>query len=126
MMFRPVRWDYFYDPIGRALVSLVRKLIKLRQHLPQLRQGNHYFYNHYNQYQFRNILLYSRRIGNDFTLIALNFGPEDQTVPFAFPLGGNYREELHQLDDLRGVASGVEHWITVPSHYGRVWTLTRD
>jgi maltooligosyltrehalose trehalohydrolase len=126
MLFRPVRWDYFYDPVGKALVTLVRKLVRLRRRLPQLRQGDHYFYNHHDRYQSRNVLVFSRRLGNDFTLVALNFGPQEQRVPFVFPLSGNYREELHGLDDpginLQGVTPGVDQWITVPSHYGRVWT----
>jgi maltooligosyltrehalose trehalohydrolase len=126
MLFRPVRWDYFYDPVGQAPVGLVRKLTRLRRGLPQLRQGDHYFYNHYDRYQSGNVLVFSRRLGNNFTLVALNFGPQDQTVPFAFPLGGNYREELHRSDDpginLQDVTPGVDRWITVPSHYGRVWT----
>jgi maltooligosyltrehalose trehalohydrolase len=124
MLFRPVRWDYFYDPLGKALVGLVRKLVRLRRRLPQIRQGGRYFYNHYDRYQSRDLLVFSRRLGNDFTLVALNFGPQDQTVPFAFAVGGNYREERHGLDDLEGVAPGVDQWITVPSHYGRVWTRT--
>jgi 1,4-alpha-glucan branching enzyme len=78
MLFRPVRWDYFYDPVGKALVGLVRKLVKLRRELPQLRQGDHYFYNHHDRYQSRNVLVFSRRLGNNFTLVALNFGPQDQ------------------------------------------------
>jgi hypothetical protein len=88
MLFRPVRWDYFYDPVGQALVGLVRKLTRLRRGLPQLRQGDHYFYNHHDRYQSGNVLVFSRRLGNNFTLVALNFGPQDQTVPFAFPLAG--------------------------------------
>jgi hypothetical protein len=35
------------------------------------------------------------------------------TVPIAFLMGGNYREELHELDGLQGVAPGVDRWITV-------------
>jgi hypothetical protein len=29
------------------------------------------------------------------TLVAINIGDADQTVPFWFPLGGDYVEELH-------------------------------
>ncbi|MCU0572622.1 MAG: alpha-amylase family glycosyl hydrolase, partial [Syntrophobacteraceae bacterium] len=28
MLFRPVRWDYFYDPIGKTVIRLVRRLLK--------------------------------------------------------------------------------------------------
>jgi hypothetical protein len=35
------------------------------------------------------------------------------TVPIAFLLGGNYREELHDLGDLQGVTPRVDRWIIV-------------
>jgi 1,4-alpha-glucan branching enzyme len=123
LMFRPVRWDYFYDSIGKSVISLVRKLIRLRRQRPQFRYGEHFFYNDYNLYQSRNVMLFSRRYGNDFSLIALNFGDLDQNISFYSPLSGNYREELHGNDDLKNVVAGVETWLSVPSNYGRIWTL---
>lgn len=44
-------------------------------------------------------------------------------MPFAFDVGGKYREELHG-HDLADVAAGEERWLTVPSNYGRIWTRT--
>ncbi|OEU42461.1 hypothetical protein BGV40_09455 [Methanosarcina sp. Ant1] len=35
-----------------------------------------------------------------------NFGAQDQVVYFKFPLSGNYREELHGLDNLKEVSAG--------------------
>lgn len=122
-LFRPVRWDYFYDPIGKAAITLVRKLVALRNQLPQLRRGEHFFYNDPARYQDHQVLVFARRLGGDFTIIALNFGEEDQTVPFAFEVGGNYREELHG-HDLTDVLAGQERWLAVPSNYGRIWTTT--
>jgi maltooligosyltrehalose trehalohydrolase len=122
-LFRPVRWDFFYDEIGQATIKLVRRLIELRRQLPQLRGGEHFFYNDPGRYQSRSVLLFSRRIGDDVTLVALNFGDHDQTVPFTFELGGKYREELHG-HDLSDVTPGQERWITVASNYGRIWTRT--
>lgn len=123
MLYRPVRWDYFYDPVGKATVSLVRKLLKLRRDRTQFRRGDYYFYNDYGRYQSKGVLLFSRRQGAQFSLVALNFGDQEQAVPFVFPDSGDYREELHGNDDLTGVAGGAERWLTVPSNYGRVWTL---
>jgi maltooligosyltrehalose trehalohydrolase len=120
-LLRPVRWDYFYDAIGRSAIGLVRKLIALRNRLPQLRRGEHFFHNDAARYQSRQVLIFSRRIGDDVTVVALNFGDQDQTVPFTFELGGKYREELHG-HDLADVVGGQEAWITVPSNYGRIWT----
>ena len=122
-LFRPVRWDYFYDHIGRSAISLVRKLVALRRDLPQLRQGDHFFYNDRGRYQDRQVLVFSRRIGDDLTVVALNFGEADQTVPLTFDVGGKYREELHG-HDLTDVAGGQERWLTIPSNYGRIWTRT--
>lgn len=52
-----------------------------------------------------------------------NFGAQDQVVYFKFPLSGNYREELHGLDNLKEVSAGEELQLIVPSNYGKIWTL---
>jgi len=123
LIFRPVRWDYFYDPIGRNTIALVRKMIRLRLKHPQFRYGEHFFYNHYDRYLSRDVILFSRRYGNNFSLIALNFGDREQRVPFEFPFSGNYREELHGYDNLKDISGGGDSWLTVPGNYGRIWTL---
>jgi glycosidase len=122
-LFRPVRWDYFYDGVGRSTIALVRKLAALRNQLPQLRRGDHFFHNDRGRYQDRQVLVFSRRLGDDVTVVALNFGDSDQTVPFAFDAGGKYREELHG-HDVSDVVAGQQSWLAVPSNYGRVWTRT--
>jgi maltooligosyltrehalose trehalohydrolase len=122
MLLRPVRWDYFYDEIGRQMIGLVRTLLRLRRDGPQFRQGDHYFYDQWDRYQSRGVLLFSRQHAGTFSLVALNFDDADQRVPFWFPAGGDYQEELHGHDTLRGVAEGAQQWLTVPSNYGRVWT----
>ncbi len=100
LLYRPVRWEYFYTSEGRSLVHLVRKLVKLRRNNPHFTRGEHYFYNNVALYQSRNIMLFSRNYQGVFSLVALNFGAQDQVVPFKFPFSGNYREELHGLENL--------------------------
>ncbi|MBW4631561.1 MAG: alpha-amylase [Iphinoe sp. HA4291-MV1] len=124
MLFRPVRWDYFYDFVGNSLIALVRKLIQLRRQQSQFREGNHFFYNNYDCYHSKNVLLFSRQHANKFSLVALNFGDSEQRVPFWFPIAGNYQEELHGQDNFINVPSLVEYWVTIPSNYGRIWTVT--
>lgn len=123
MLFRPVRWDYFYDSIGKRTVTMVRSLTRLRRDSPQFRNGDHFFYNHHDRYQSKNVLLFSRRLENRYSLVALNFGDQEQWVPFTFPLNGNYREELHREDNLNGVANTEERWLRIPGNYGRIWTV---
>lgn len=125
-MLRPMRWDYFYSDQGRPIISLVRRLIRLRRKLKQMRAGDHYFYNNYELYQSKGVILFSRRHQDSFSLIALNFSDQDQTVPFVFPLDGDYAEELHGEEDdslnLKEVDKGIETKISIPSNYGRIWS----
>ncbi len=123
LLFRPVRWDYFYDAVGRDMIRLVRKLVRLRREHPQFRYGAHYFYNHHENYQSKNVLLFSRTHEIRFSLVALNFGDHEETVPYTFPAGGTYREELHGDETLMDTVAGEETWLTIPSNYGCVWTL---
>lgn len=121
VVFRPMRWDYFYDSPGKKMIWLVRRLLKLRKS-PQFQYGEHWFYDDPQRYQSKGVLLFSRKYKDAFSLIALNFGDSDQIVPFQFPLAGRYSEELHQQDNFK-VAAGEERMMTVPSNYGRIWSV---
>lgn len=123
LLFRPVRWDYFYDPVGKSTVNLIRKLSKLRKEKSQFREGQYYFYNHYDNYISKDVLLFSREHNGSFSLVGLNFGDAEQSVPFTFPRSGSYSEELHGQDNIDHVNAGSEQWLNIPSNYGRVWTL---
>ena len=121
VMLRPMRWDYFYDPIGKRTIWLTRRLMKLRRKAQFLR-GEHWFYDDPDRYQSRGLLLFSRRAGDAFSLVALNFTDSDQKAYFSFPLGGDYYEEIHGEDSFR---AGAGEWleICIPSNYGRIWTV---
>lgn len=134
-IFRPVRWEYFYDRIGTSMISLVRKLMKLRQQ-PQFRSLNgdgYYFHNNYDRYQSKGVLIFSRKHDNHFSIVALNFDDAAQTVQFRFPddtnfqlpkdYSGNYREELDGKLNLKGITKDGEHELEIPSNYGCIWTL---
>jgi len=119
-LLRPVRWDLFYDDAGRSLVGLTRRLLALRRRLAQLRRGEHRLFDD-DRYLSGGLLLFSRSLGDAFTLVALNVTDTDRGAPFAFPHPGTYREELQGFD-LSGVSATEETWLEVPSNYGRIWT----
>jgi len=122
-LLRALRWDFFYDPPGQALVKLVRKLLRIRRNRPQLRRGTYYFFNEWDRYLSKGLLLFALYNGPEYTLVAINTGDTDQTVPFWFPIGGDYVEELHGGDlNLSGIVPLQETSLRVPSHYGRIWT----
>ena len=43
----------------------------------------------------RGVLMFARYAGASYSLVALNMGDAEQTVPFWFPIAGDYVEELH-------------------------------
>jgi maltooligosyltrehalose trehalohydrolase len=81
-LLRPLRWDFFYDDAGQDVVSLVRKLLRLRRNRPQLRAGQYFFFNHWERYQSCGVLLFARYDDTAYTLVAVNTTDTEQTVPF--------------------------------------------
>lgn len=124
MLYRPVRWNYFYDNDGQPIIRLVRKLTKIRQGGAQFRDGSHYFYNDYANFNSKGLLAFSRQVTGTFSLVVVNFTDQDQSTTFQFPYGGNYVEQIEGNENLTDVAAGATQAITIPSNYGCIWTLT--
>jgi maltooligosyltrehalose trehalohydrolase len=122
-LLRPLRWDFFYDAAGQGLVGLVRRLLQIRKNRSHIRQGAYFFFNHWDRYLRHGLLLFARYSGAQYSLVAVNTSDTQRTVPFWFPVGGGYVEELHGGNlGLAGVAPLQEVALTIPSHYGRIWT----
>jgi 1,4-alpha-glucan branching enzyme len=122
-LLRPLRWDYFYDESGQPIVALVRRLLRIRRERSQIRRGNYFFFNDWERYQRRGVLLFARYEGPRYTLVAVNTSDADEIVPFWLPIAGDYVEELHGgVFDLKNVAALQQIELTIPSHYGRIWT----
>jgi len=121
-IFRPVDWAKFYDPAGRSLVGLVRKLIAIRNAGPQFRSDNYTFYDtpYYNN---MGLLVFSRSFGAKFSLIALNFTDFEIPTTITLPAPGSYTEQIDGKQNLLGVAAGSPVQVTIPSNYGQIWTI---
>jgi maltooligosyltrehalose trehalohydrolase len=125
-IYRPVDFNYFYDPIGRSMIGLVRKLTAIRKSGAQFRGNEHFFFDEA-QYTNQGLLVFQR--GNPsgsgpFSVIALNFTDQDRSASFTFPRSGTYKEQLEgPARDLTGVSAGVPRTFTVPSNYGCIWTI---
>jgi maltooligosyltrehalose trehalohydrolase len=118
---RPVRWELFYTDEGRSMIALYRKLIALRNNEDVFRQGAFYFFNDWNEYQSKGILLFRRTLNNVAALVALNFTMVEQTFSFRFDSGGNYIEQLHQADNQNNVKNDEVRTLKVPANYGKIW-----
>jgi maltooligosyltrehalose trehalohydrolase len=121
-LLRPMPWELFYDDYGRGILSLVRKLTRVRRENTELQTGDYFFYNDWDTYQSHGALLFSRSTVARFSLIALNLTDNDVTVPFVFPRAGSYTEKLHGNDNF-SVARGEERSLTIPGNYGRIWRV---
>jgi hypothetical protein len=105
--------------------SLIRKLLRIRNVRRHIRRRTFFFFNNWERYQSLGLLLFARYEAGRSTLVAVNTSDREQTVSFWFPLGGDYVEELHGGDlDLKAVPALQEYGLTIPSHYGRIWTST--
>src|SRR5215475_16044093 len=71
-LLRAVRWDFFYDAFGQGLVKLVRKLLRIRKNRPHLRGGAYFFFNDWDRYLSKGLLLFARYDGPAYTLVATN------------------------------------------------------
>ena len=124
MLYRPVRWNYFYDNDGQPIIRLVRKLTKIRLGGAQFSDGEHYFYNDDTNFNSKGLLAFSRQLGTTFSLVIVNFTDQQQTTSFAFPTSGNYIEEIEGTQNVMGAVAGVAQTLSVPSNYGCIWTIT--
>ena len=124
MVYRPMRWNYFYDNDGQPIIRLVRKLMKIRLTGDQFSEGQHFFYNDYGDFNSKGLLAFSRQNGNIFSLVVVNFTSQQQSTSFTFPISGDYTEQIEGTQDLVGVVAGVTQKISVPSNYGCIWTIS--
>ena len=125
MLYRPVRWNYFYDTDGQPIIHLVRKLTKIRRGGTQFTDGDHFFYNDFTNFNSKGLLAFSRQTGKTtFSLIVVNFTDQQQTASFAFPISGSYVEQIEGTQNLPGVVAGVAQALTIPSNYGCIWTIS--
>jgi maltooligosyltrehalose trehalohydrolase len=124
MLLRPVRWEYFYDVMGRQLLGLVRSLLRLRRTHVELRTGDYAWHNRPVRHQAKSVLVFERRLPSAITVVAINVSDAEQVVPITFPVAGAYGELLHGDVTLIVEQPETEVTVRVPSNYGRVWRAT--
>ena len=124
---RPLHWDLFYEPGGRALVGLYRTLASLRHAYPALRSRKHIFYEGESRLE-RGLVAY-RRDPDGFgskVMVLINFGGDGSAsleIPF---LAGRWTEQINSLEPSQtsqsfDLSSDSVLNINIPSYYGKIF-----
>ena len=109
--------------MARGSSGLFGSSTKIRRGGAQFSDGNHFFYNDYGNYNSKGLLAFSRSLGNQFSLIIVNFTSQPQSTIFSFPTTGNYVEQIDGTQNLVGVVAGAAQALKINSNYGCIWTL---
>lgn len=122
---RPLHWNYFYEPGGRALVQLYRRLGGLRRRYQALRSRQSYF--HYDRSDLNRGLLAYQRDPDDpnepAVMVLLNFGDQDGELSIPFPKAGRWTEQLNgqPAETLNLGLGDTERPVRVPANYGKLF-----
>ncbi len=124
---RPLHWNFFYEPGGRALTNLYRRLGRLRHEFQALRSRNAW-YHHDRSDPGRGLIAYERmpdQGAEPTVMVLLNFGAFDGSIRAPFPRPGQWTDRLAgSAGDgalvLQLQAGDTDVEVAVPSNYGRV------
>ena len=134
--FRPLHWDYFYnvnsytcvDPV-LPLVTLYRKLGKLRREHPALRAPRENAKEEYFNPKER-VLIYRRWTAEEVIIVALNFSDNELYVPVPFGHAGVWTDVLEssygnpQNSYSKSVTDpNTQEFVSIPSNFGRILCL---
>ncbi len=124
---RPLHWDLFYEPGGRALVHLYRTLASLRHAHPALRSRKHVFYERESRLD-RGLVAYRRDPDSSGSkvMVLINFGSDGSaSLQIPFP-AGRWTEQINSLEPSQtpesyNLSSDSVVDINVPSYYGKIF-----
>jgi 1,4-alpha-glucan branching enzyme len=128
---RPLHWEYFYDPQGKALIRLYRIMGALRARQRALRSRGSFFYYNDPFHQRDGIIAYRRTAGiedgspAEDMIVILNFSDRDVDAWIPWPLAGRWKELIDEADGTRPLVQAQQdnEWkpVRVPSNYGAVY-----
>jgi maltooligosyltrehalose trehalohydrolase len=130
---RPLHWEYFYDPAGRALVRLHRIMGSLRKSSRALRARGFFYYFADADHLRQGVIAYRREapaatdpatgaaVPAERLLVFLNFSDAPARVWVPFARAGRWHERIDGAAVIE--TSSDDEWmeVGVPSNYGAVY-----
>jgi 1,4-alpha-glucan branching enzyme len=132
---RPLHWEYFYDPEGKALVRLHRIMGAMRRSLRCLNSRGFYYYFSEEEHRRRGVIAFRRHADADpaaglpeqDAIVLLNFWNDETEVSVEFPRAGGWIEQIDLADQPRSpimvANAGERQQVRVPPNYGCVYLL---
>jgi 1,4-alpha-glucan branching enzyme len=128
---RPLHWEYFYDPLGKALIRLYRIMGTLRAKYRAL-QSRGFFYYYNDPFHQRDGIIAYRRIAEaqggdpaEDIVVILNFSNDDVDAWIPWPAVGSWKELIDEADSPRPTVQVQQNdeWkpVRVSSNYGAVY-----
>ncbi|HEX2123020.1 MAG TPA: alpha-amylase family glycosyl hydrolase, partial [Thermoanaerobaculia bacterium] len=118
---RPLHWEYFYDPRGKALVRLYRIMGALRRKHRALGSRGAFFYYDDPFHRRDGVIAYRRGTPGEELIVLLNFSDRDAEAWIPWPAGGEWREAIDERERLTVNADGEWRPVRVPSNYGAIY-----
>lgn len=118
---RPLHWEYFYDPHGKALIRLYRIMGTLRRNHRALRSRGDFFYYDDPFHRRDGVIAYRRTAPGDEMVVLLNFSDRDAEAWIPWPSRGEWRESIDGLERIEVGQGGEWKPARVPSNYGAVY-----
>jgi len=125
---RPLHWEYFYDPQGKALVRLHRIMGQLRRDLRCLDSRGSFFYFDEQSHRDHGVIAFHRHADagggepQQDVLVLLNFWNDNATVALPWPRSGTWQERIEGgAPSVTVGAPGDRAAVTVLSNYGAVY-----
>jgi 1,4-alpha-glucan branching enzyme len=128
---RPLHWEYFYDPPGKALVRLHRIMGRLRRELRCLDSRGSFYYFDEHSHRERGVIAFHRHADaaggapQQDVLVLINTWNDPATVSLPWPRAGTWQELIDGAGALQPSvvvgALGDLVEVTVPSNYGAVY-----
>ncbi len=133
--YRPLHWDYFYNPGRECGEGTVLPLVTLYRHLGALRHQHAALRSPAGNAAEelcdtnKQVLVYRRWQGNEVIIVMLNFSERTQSVPVVFGHQGIWQDELEACYGALPVYSlevddpQVLQWVSIPGNFGRLLRL---
>jgi hypothetical protein len=128
---RPLHWEYFYDPQGKALIGLYRTMGTLRANYRALKSRGFYYYYDDPLHREAGIIAYRRTAEAhsgapaEDIIVILNFSDQDVDAWIPWPVSGSWKELINEADNashpVQVQQDGEWKPVQVPSNYGSVY-----